>query len=374
MNHKSNVILTIIFTALILGLSFTSWLKPETAFSQAERRDLKTKPEISIDSLSSGEFMKNFEDYTSDQFPYREQFRTLKALFSTKVLGRMENNNIYTWNHHISKIEYPENPKMIDYAIEKFNHIYHKYLKDTNTNIYLSIVPDKNYFLAPHRGYLSLDYQNFIEQFKSGLSYMKYIDILPLLTEDDYYLTDSHWKQENILDVAEFLGFSMGTDVTAEYKINTLDIPFNGVYAGQSALPTKGDTLKYLTNDTLENSIVTYYNTGMPKPGAMYNMEKANGKDPYEMFLSGTTPLVTIEEPILRQSDLYNNPKKELILFRDSFGSSLAPLLAEGYSKITVVDIRYIQSDFLESFIDFNNQDVLFLYSTTLLNNSTALR
>ncbi len=367
MNKKTNIISTIVFAILILSLSLSCWLKPETAFSESERRDLAKRPELNAQTLASGEFMKNFESYTTDQFPLREQFRTLKALFSTKLLGRMENNKIYTYNHHISKIEYPENPEMIDYAINKFNTIYNKFLKDTDTTLYLSIIPDKNYFLAQQKGYLSLDYESFIEKFKTGLSYMEYIDILPLLSADDYYLTDSHWKQENLQDIALQLGKSMGTDVSAEYEIKSLDLNFMGVYAGQSALPTKGDKLNYLTNSNLENCVVTYYDTGKPKVDEMYNMNKATGKDPYEIFLSGSTPLATIENANAKSD-------KELILFRDSFGGSIAPLFAEGYSKITVVDIRYMQSDFLGSFIDFDNQDVLFLYSTTLLNNSTALR
>ncbi len=367
MNKKTNMISTIFFAALILGLSFSCWLKPDTAFSESERRDLAARPELNISTLTSGEFMEDFEGYTTDQFPLRESFRTLKTLFSTKLMGRMENNKIYTYNHHISKMEYPENPEMIDYAINKFTAIYNKFLKNTESHVYLSIVPDKNYFLAPQKGVLSLDYPAFIERFKTGLPFAKYIDIIPLLSEDDYYLTDSHWKQENIQNVAALLGNAMGADVSSEYQINTLNFPFKGVYAGQSALPTKGDALSYLTNKTLENCIVTYYDTGMPKSGELYNMTKAQGKDPYEMFLSGTSPLITIENSNAKS-------KKELILFRDSFGSSIAPLFAAGYSKITVVDIRYIQSDFLGNFIQFDNQDVLLLYSTTLLNNSTALR
>ena len=112
---------------------------------------------------------------------------------------------------------------------------------------------------------------------------------------------------------------------------------------------------------------MTYLDTGMPVEGSIYDMEKACGKDPYEMFLSGSSPLITIENPNAKED-------KELVLFRDSYGSSLAPLLAPAYSKITVVDIRYIQCDFLGNFIDFDNKDILFMYSTTLLNNSMAMR
>ena len=84
------------------------------------------------------------------------------------------------------------------------------------------------------------------------------------------------------------------------------------------------------------------------------------------MFLSGPLSLVTIENPKCISG-------KELIIFRDSFASSIAPLLAEGYTKITLADIRYLRSDFLDRFIAFKDQDVLFLYSTLVLNNSKSL-
>ena len=96
-------------------------------------------------------------------------------------------------------------------------------------------------------------------------------------------------------------------------------------------------------------------------------MEKAQGKDPYEMFLSGPKSLMTIENPGAAAG-------KRLIIFRDSFGSSVAPLLIEGYGEITLVDIRYLSSDMLGNFIDFDNSDVLFLYSTLVLNNSVTLK
>jgi hypothetical protein len=52
----------------------------------------------------------------------------------------------------------------------------------------------------------------------------------------------------------------------------------------------------------------------------------------------------------------------------------LAPLLVQGYARITVVDIRYIRSDLLAEAIDFKGQDVLFAYSTSILNNSASLK
>ena len=85
------------------------------------------------------------------------------------------------------------------------------------------------------------------------------------------------------------------------------------------------------------------------------------------MFLSGSLPLVTITNPVAETD-------RELILFRDSFGSSMAPLLVSGYRKITLVDIRYLHPDLLERYIEFDGQDVLFLYSTLVLNHSETLK
>ena len=159
----------------------------------------------------------------------------------------------------------------------------------------------------------------------------------------------------------------MGANNKTSYTVNELETPFRGVYLGQSALPVKPDTIKYLTSDTLLSSKVFYLDTGKPVAGALYNMEKGHGKDPYELFLSGTSALIEIHNPNAKTD-------KELVIFRDSFGSSLAPLMVEGYRKVTVVDIRYIQSNFLGAFIKFDNQDVLFIYSTTILNNSMSFR
>lgn len=84
------------------------------------------------------------------------------------------------------------------------------------------------------------------------------------------------------------------------------------------------------------------------------------------MFLGGSKSLLTIENPCA-------SGNRELILFRDSFGSSLAPLLAEGYARVTLVDIRYISPALLSRYVDFHGKDVLFLYSTSVLNHSETI-
>ena len=369
-----NIVVACAVAVLFFGLFITCLVKPADATSDSERRELEQFPELSVSTLLNGEFMSKFEDYTLDQFPLRDGFRTLKSIFSFYVMGQKDNNNIYIEDGYAAQIEYPMNEGSLDYAAKKFEEIYNRYIRGKNANAYFTVVPDKSYFLAAANGYLSMDYDEFMEKMAEKTDFMEFIDIRPFLSVEDYYKTDTHWRQERILDVAREIAARMGVTLTAEYEEKLLDNPFYGVYYGQSALPLPADEMRYLTNDVLENCIVFDHTSG--KEMSIYDMEKAYGKDPYEMFLGGSLSLITIDNPNATTD-------KELIIFRDSFGSSIAPLLVEGYAKVTIVDVRYIISNILgnltdvrtgEKVLDFKNADVLFLYSSLVLNNSSTIK
>lgn len=374
-----NIVVTAVMVVLLFGLTLFAWFKPVDDFSDSERRELAKFPQFNAETVfnkdSNKTFMKLFESYTLDQFPLRDKFRTLKSYVAFNVFGHMDNNNIYVENGYAAQLEYPLNEESLDFAVGKFSAIFDKFIKQNATNVYFSIVPDKGYFLAEQNGYLSLDYNEMFDMMKDKMDFASYIDITSELELGDYYKTDTHWKQENLLDVAQKIGAAMGTPLDESYTATLLDNPFYGVYYGQSALPLPSEEMRYMTNAMLDNCIV--YDHQNMREISIYDMERAFGKDPYEMYLGGNLSIVTIENPSATTD-------KELIVFRDSFGASLTPLLVEGYKKITVVDIRYVQSSLLgsmrdsrtgEFLVDFRNaDDVLFVYSTLILNNSNTLR
>ena len=364
---KKSVVVTSVMAAVLFGCSVLAWTKETDAFSDSERRELAKFPKFSVETMMDGSFMEDFESYTLDQFPFRDLFRKLKARIVFDVWGQKDNNDIYIADGYASKMEYPLSKPMLDHAANRFEYLYETYLQDAE-DIYFAIVPDKNYFLAEQNGYLSLDYEELIGYMNEKTDYMTPIDLTGQLKLDDYYYTDTHWRQENLTDLADYLLEAMGAESEEqEYQKIESETPFYGVYYGQAALPMEPDTLNYLTNEMLEDCKVFTYETGKPVEIPMYDMEKAAGKDPYEMFLSGTRPILTIENPHVDNDE-------ELIVFRDSFGSSLVPLLAKAYEKITILDIRYVNSSMLGQFVEFGDQDVLFLYSTMLLNSSLALK
>lgn len=352
--------------AVWLGLTVWCWFKPAGEASRSERRPLEQLPEITAETLLSGSFMTDFEAYTQDQFPLRDEFRTLKAVFSQYGLMQKDNNDIYVADGYAAKLIYPLRENQVQNAAAKLTSLYETYFKDTNAKVYLAAIPDKGHFLADAHGYLSLDFARMTELLREHTPWAEYIDLTGTLSLESYYRTDTHWRQEALLPTAQALADAMGADIAADYETVTVDTPFYGVYYGQAALPMQPDTLQYLTSDTLNACTVTNFETG--RTGAVYDLEKLSGTDPYDVFLSGATPLLQVQNP---QQD----NGRELVVFRDSFGSSIIPLLIEGYETVTIVDTRYIMPAFVGQFVEFSDDaDVLFLYSSLLLNESNALR
>ena len=364
MNKKAfNIIICTLACTLVLSGFLLCVLLPKEDYSFSERRELKDFPEVSVSSLLTGKFMDSFEDYAVDNFPFRDTFRSIKAYFSYYILGQKDNNKIYVHDGYIASMDYPYNKDSVDYAASRFSYINSKYL--TDSKVFLSIIPDKNVFLAKEAGVLHFDSEKLVSDMREAMPYAEYIDIFPTLSIEDYYKTDSHWKQDRIEDTAQTLADGLGVTLTGDRTPVSSSIPFYGVYYGQAALRLEADSITYLTSPVIENMKVYDGQNGKDIP--VYDTGRIEGRDPYETFLSGPLSLVTVENPAA-------DTDRELIIFRDSFSSAIAPLLAEGYKKVTLLDIRYMNVDYACSMVDFKNKDVLFLYSTAILNNSDTIK
>ena len=351
--------------ALWLVLCAAAWVWPDGEISETERRKLAQFPEISLESLLDGSWMGDFESYILDQFPLRDGFRELKARVHYELLGQKDNNGIYIADGYAAKMEYPLNEASVRNALEKLNYLYEKYL--TDSKIYLSVVPDKGYFLAEQNGYPAMDYEALMEMMKDGAKWAEFVDISGDLKLECYYRTDTHWRQEKLLNVAQTLCGALGAEAFApeELALEGLERPFYGVYHGQAALPMDPEPMYVLDSEILGSC--TVYNHENGRTTGLYDWEKLQSMDLYDVYLSGAAALLTIENPA-------GEPGRELIVFRDSYGSSLIPLLVKDYARVTVIDTRYIQPDLLDRFVDFRGQDVLMLYSTLLLNNSYSMK
>lgn len=345
---------------------------PDQKLSLSERRSLAQFPNFSLSTVTSGRFMEQFETYAADQFPARDQFRRLKAELQTHILLQKDLNGIYVSKNASGEslaaaMLYPQNDYSISHALQSFDRIYRSYLTDKELSLYAAIIPDKNAYLAGPSGHLSLDYGTFEDKFRSAMPWASWISLTDSLSADSYYRTDPHWDQSRLLPAAKQLLSGMGHEDSAfseqDVTLQESDLPFYGVYCGQTALPLPADHIRWFSNDLLESCEVHSANG----PAQLYDQDALSGKDPYSFFSAGSVPLLTITNPTAES-------ERELIIFRDSFGSSIAPLLLPAYRKITLIDLRYMSPQLIGDYVSFHDQDVLFLYSTILLNDSSTLR
>ncbi len=262
--------------ALWLLLAFSAWFSPSQEVSEAERRNLAQFPDLSSQTLLNGSFMTKFEDYTLDQFPLRDSFRQVKSLFHYYVLGQKDNNDIYMADGYAAKLEYPLNETSVNQAANRFNWIYDNYLAETDCRTFFTVAPDKSYYLAEDNGYPAMDYQKLFAMLTEKLPWAEFVDISDCLTIEDYYRTDTHWRQESLVDAAKKLGNAMDISI-ADFTQVKIEKPFYGVYYGQAALPMESEPMYILRNDTLDSC--TVYNHETKSSSSVYDMTKLESRD-----------------------------------------------------------------------------------------------
>lgn len=347
-------IISILFIVIIYTLSISTLILKDRDISTYERRKLTTTQKLKEN------FIDNLDDYLTDQFVFRDNLISINSCFDRYILNNIDDNDVYIVNDYIIEKKYPLNEEEVNNFIKKINYIKDNYLKDKN--IYYTIIPDKSYFLNNDK-YLKINYYELFEKLKGNIN-ASYIDITDLLELEDYYKTDIHIKQTSYPKIIKELVTKMNLNYKEiNYNENKIDDFYGASY---SKVPQfiKPDEIIYMTDSNMNNLHVEHLEYGEKN---IYDLEKINTPDKYNMFLSGPSSLIEIKNENAKSN-------KELIIFRDSFGSSFVPLLTPYYEKIILIDLRYINMNIVNEYINFENKDILFAYSTLIVNESNLLK
>ena len=349
---------------IIAGVLFVlNIVVPAPAVLLSERRVPAKFPELTVSSVSSGNFMNKFDNYAADNFVFRDTFRRIQSSIVLDVLMLSDKSGLYRSGNvgegefkRLNAVSFRQTAERIKKAADS--------LADEGVNVYYSVVPDKSVFAEDYMP--GFDIGDAEEILSSILGDYEYIRLIDDLGAESFYKTDLHWDQPKITGAADHLLAAMGAGpVPGGYPVVEAG-DFRGVYAGQLALPVDADIMAYVD---IPGLTVSYLNEKTLEfdSGPVYDTERFSGADPYDLFMRGPQPLIVLENKAA--------PDRELFLFRDSFGSSLAPLLAGAYSRITIIDLRYIHFMMLDRFVEFHpGADALFIYSSQILNNPSVLQ
>jgi hypothetical protein len=382
-HSKASALIVVITVVLFVGgLALTNLFVPKPEVITSERRLPATLVPINLNNILSGKLMSSFENYAADGFVLRETFRSVKAVTVLDIMRLADKDGLYIESGFAGSAKQAKISDVQLTAKKIANVATSLSIENPKQSIYYCIIPDKSNYSSRAAAGFNLNQAQAL--FDTVLSDYSSIDIRNNLRLEDFYHTDLHWSQPALTrqdGVVEAICAAMGVNQYLSAPTGeTLEAgTFAGVYPGQLALPMPDDMMLYVTNDVIRNLRVSYLdaNSGEFITAELYDQQAFAGRDPYDFFLRGTQPLVVIENPSFvtnKPADQNNVDNNELVIFRDSFGSSLAPLLAQYYKKVTLIDLRYIDFRALDQYLDISaNSDILFLYSSQIIANPTVL-
>jgi hypothetical protein len=346
---KASSLIQLLLFSLFLGVFFLLFLVlPDKGFSERENRQLSQAPKFTLESLfadsEDNSFTKKFEKYTTDQFPFRDSWITMKAA-SELFSGKKENNGVYLG----------ENDTLIEEFVEPDEALLQKNIAAVAALAEGSDVPV--YFcLVPSLGELRADLlpkdapyadQSVIIDRAYAESGANNVDMLGALSghKDEYifYRTDHHWTS-----LGAYYGYSAIMDAMgrapsplSDYSPRRVTEEFYGTVYSKSGISwVKPDEIEIFAPQA-EGTKVFNYVTGSEAESSLYDLTFLEKKDKYSMFLGGVSPLVKI---VTQQSDA-----PRLLIIRDSYTDSMVPFMQGDFSELHVMDLRYYRNQLLDS-------------------------
>ena len=353
MKKRTGLAPLIAIAVILLGLSVGSFfLTPDRAFSENENRYLQLTPKLSWDTVMSGDFMEDMEEYTSDQIVFRDLWTATRSLLQ-RAEGKEDISGTYLGaeGRYFAKVTEDSFNRA---GLEKNAGYIREFFAASGKSCRALIVPSPAGVLrdmlpenAPY-----YDEAGAFERLDAALG-GSLLDVRETLAdvEDPYYHTDHHWTtmgaQAAYRRWAEVTGHTVREDALV-----CATEEFRGTLYSKVLLPDSVyDSVYYAPEITAESVVCD------GKDGTLYDGDALTRKDKYELFLGGNYGQCVIT------TGMENG--KRLLLVKDSFANSFVPFLLGDYETVTMIDLRYFRGSMAE--LAAESDDILVLTEITNL-------
>lgn len=389
--HKLMIAL---FALVLCGLSLTTAVLPKKERSENENRTLEQMPTIVnnnklktaknpadvwnsikwkyINNREGDAFKDDFETFLSDHLAGRE----LWVKFSNgiqRISGKQEINGVFTVDDQMiqllkpfSQEQFLDNINAMDSFAERF----------PDKQMYLMIAPTvQELYTNKIPSYMSyLSERVVIDTAYKSLVNVGTIDCRSFMTNGTdeylYYRTDHHWTSLGAYRAYQSAAKSLGYTAygLSSFNIETVSSDFRGtLYSKTLDDSITPDSIEYytLTKNEPQVKMTCINGSKVEEYDSLYVRDFLEQKDKYSSFTGSNVPVVTIETNV--------DNDKTLLVIKDSYAHSLVPFLSKHYSKITMVDMRYINTD-LNQLIRFNDySQVLFMFNAITFSEDDSL-
>lgn len=389
-----NKLMIAMFTVVLFAVPIITAALPKAERSENENRPLAKMPTLVNDrKLEQAEnpaeffgavkwdyltdrtgkaFKDDFETYFCDHLAGREMWVKFSNGLS-KLSGKREINDVYTINDQMFQVFRKYDPEVVEKSVNAINGFAERF---PDISMSFMLAPTSQEIFGPqvpsYTGLLSE--KAFIDGVYGKLQNVSSIDCLTYLSggKDDYifYRTDHHWTSLGAYyayaAAAKTLGYSAyGLN---SFNIETASSDFRGtLYSRTLDNGITPDSIMYYFLASGEPSVkMTCINdTKTEVYDSLYVRDFLEVKDKYSSFTGSNVPVVTIETNV--------DTDKTLLIVKDSYAHALVPFLSKHYKKITMVDMRYINTG-LDRLIDMSEySQALFMFNVITFSEDTYL-
>lgn len=337
-------------------------LYPTHKKSEEENRMLTQRPKMTVSSLSSGDYMEQYENYQADQFVGRNLWRGLKVTLN-RLGGSKEENGVFIGKNGqlFEDIAVPDQNtlKANLSAIKTFAAEY------KNIPVRMILVPDAASVQSSRLpGFATVaDQKALISHVKKELGdSVKWVDAVQAMdkhkAEKIYYDTDHHWTTLGAFYTFQAAASALGIDgdVSSGYVSYPVTTDFNGTLAAKSGcrMDEKEQIDIYVPKDE-DNDVIVNKVDEQVKTTSLYQADKLKTRDKYAVFLGGNTSLIDIKTMAKGQ--------RRLLVIKDSYANCFIPFLTPYFREIVMLDPRYFTGSIKDTMDTYNITDALFLYN-----------
>lgn len=365
----------IVFLIFIYGMALWFLFSPKTDYSSSEKRYLQKFPDTNVEKVLSGEFGSEFETFFADQFPQRNTWVGLNA-YTALAEGNNGASGVYNC----------KNGYLINKPVSTENNL------DKNVGAVVdfakSIDTPTTVMLVPSTGYIADDVlptfhdkyndDEDIERISSTLSKDKigFVDLRERFKSEYkngsqlYYKTDHHWTTKGAYTGYQELCKALGITPIDDSTLKKDSYPdfYGTTYSSSGFWLTPPDNIEIWSNPNNSSKNISVKITegaNVKTSGSMYFTDHLKEDDKYPVFIDGNHALTEITNT--------NAKNGTILLIKDSFSHSLAPFLAENYSKVVLVDLRYYKESVSQLVSDYNPEQVVVLYGIDNLATDTDI-
>ena len=358
MKQKLPIVTAALFVLALLLVPLYWLVFPRKTFSEAERRYLAEPPRLSIERLKNWDFDDAVETYLADQLPCRDALVGLNA-YTVLLSGRQVSQDIWRDREgYLVEAPVEASFEQIEKRMSRIAALGEK----TGLPVYVMAVPSTGYV---RRGALPRALGNLYgdRQLLKRIADTQGIVPVPLekvfLQEGQrwYYRTDHHWTGEGVYAAYRLFMEAAGHEALSYdgYYHHTV-AGYVGSTRSRSALwLTKPDTLTM--DEPIGAAVKVTFSDDERAYASLFFLDHLQEYDWYPLFLDGNHPVTLIEN----ESAPADAPT--LLMVKDSFGNTLAPLLVPSYGRIVLVDPRYYRKSVADLCSAYGADEILFCYS-----------